>query len=170
MHFRAGGNEDGLRRAGTGFNHIGAAGDIRHLPRIPVLVRQSLAGKHQGGGAVASLDRGFPGYRGLHGVAGPPGVHVRGGTQGRQLFDRLVRGAILPQADRIVSKYEDGLELHQCGHAYGVAHIVLEHQEGGAVIDEPPVQGDAIHHGRHAEFSDAVVDIVAIGVSPSDML
>ncbi|MNH08630.1 hypothetical protein D3C79_680520 [compost metagenome] len=69
--------------------------------------------------------------------------------------------AIFTQTDGVVGVNEDGALLHQGGHAQGVAGVLHEHQEGGAVGDETTVQGDAVHDGGHGELAHAVVDVVA---------
>ena len=55
----------------------------------------------------------------------------------------------------------DRAQLHQRSHAQGVAGVLREHQEGGAVGLEAAVQLDAVHDGGHAELAHAVVDVVA---------
>ena len=91
-------------------------------------------------------------------------------AQGRQLLHRLVGGAVLAQADRVVGEHEDGLLPHQRRQAHGVAGVLHEHEEGGAVVDKAAVQGNAVHDGGHAEFTHAVIDIVAAGGVPADPL
>ncbi len=59
---------------------------------------------------------------------------------------------------------EDGLLPHQRRHAHRIAGVLHEDQEGGAVVDEAAVQGDAIHDRPHGEFAHPVIDVVAAGV------
>ncbi len=77
------------------------------------------------------------------------------------MFDRLVRRAVLAEADAVVREDVDDAQLHQRGHADRVARVVAEGQEGAAVGDEAAVQRDAVHHRRHAEFAHAIVDVAA---------
>ena len=111
-----------------------------------------------------TLDGVLPGDGRLYLVTGAPGAHVRGQTQGGDLLNRLVSRAIFTQTDGVVGVNEDGALLHQGGHAQGVAGVLHEHQEGGAVGDETTVQGDTVHDGGHAELAYTVVDVVAGGI------
>jgi hypothetical protein len=77
------------------------------------------------------------------------------------VLDRLVRRPVLAEADRVVGEDVDDAQLHQRRHADGVAAVVAEGQEGAAVGDVAAVHGDAVHHRRHAELADAVVDVAA---------
>ena len=82
---------------------------------------------------------------GLDGVARPPDVHVGDEPQARRVLDRLVRRAVLAQADRVVREHVDHAQLHQRRHAQRVARVVGEHQERAAVGNEAAVQRDAVH-------------------------
>ncbi|EXI65582.1 MAG: hypothetical protein AW08_03102 [Candidatus Accumulibacter adjunctus] len=77
------------------------------------------------------------------------------------MLDRLVRRTILAEADRVMGIDHDLPQLHQCRHADGVACVVGEHQEGGGVGKQPPVQRQAVGDRRHGELTHAVVDVVA---------
>ncbi len=84
--------------------------------------------------------------------------------QARHVLHRLVRRAVLAEADRVVRVDEDHALLHQRRHAHGVARVVGEHQERAAVRDESAVQRDAVHDRGHAELAHAVVQVVAADV------
>ena len=72
-----------------------------------------------------------------------------------------MRRAILAHPDGVVGKHENRLLAHQRRHAHRVARVLHEDQESRAVVDEAPVQGDAVHDGRHAKFAHTVIDVVA---------
>ena len=61
------------------------------------------------------------------------------------MLDRLVRRAVLAEADRVVREHVDDAQLHQRRHAHGVAPVVGEHEERAAVGDEAAVQREAVH-------------------------
>ena len=84
-------------------------------------------------------------------------IRKRGG-----LFDRLMGRSVFAQPDGVVGVDEYRGDFHQRGHPQCVAGVFREHQEGGAVRLEAAVQDDAVHDGGHAEFTDAVVDVVAV--------
>jgi hypothetical protein len=115
------------------------------------------------------LERVAPSDGGLHRVARPPDAHVRDEAQARQVLDGLVRRTVLAEADRIVREHEHDAVAHQRSHAHGVARVVRKHQERAAVGDETSMQRDAIHDRAHAEFADAVVEVVA-PLRPADRL
>ena len=135
-----------------------------------MLVGQTLPRKYQRGWPVAALNGRFPCHCRFHRVAGAPGLHIRRTAQSRELLHRLVGGSVFTQAYRVMGKYKDGLLLHQRRHAHRIAGIFHEHQEGRAVVDKAAVQSYSIHHGRHTEFTHAVVKIIAAGVVPADGL
>ena len=137
------------RRGGSRPTWPSRAGDEGHL----------LAREQQRGRAVGALDGGGPGDRGLDRVARTPDVHARDQAQARRVLDRLVRRAVLAQADGVVREDEDHPLLHQRRHAQRVARVVGEREEGAAVGNEAAVQRDAVHDRGHAELAHAVVDV-----------
>ncbi|MNZ67251.1 hypothetical protein D3C78_854920 [compost metagenome] len=164
LHFGTGSDQDQFRGTGAILQHVATLGHIGQLLGGAVHLGQVLTGEDQGGRAVMTLDGVLPGDGGLYLVTGAPGAHVRGQTQGGDLLDRLVSRAIFTQTDGVVGVDEDGALLHQGGHAQGVAGVLHEHQEGGAVGDETTVQGDAVHDGGHGELAHTVVNVVAGGI------
>ena len=96
-----------------------------------------------------------------YGVAGTPDLEAGNEPQARDVLDRLVRGTVLAQADRVVRVDVDHALAHERGHAHGVARVVGEHQERAAEGDQPAVQRHAVHHRRHAELAHAVREVVA---------
>ena len=164
LHLAAGGNDDGLRslvqpRARRLGQHIGATRDQAGV--VFVHVGHVLAAQQHGRGAFVVLQRGGPGNGGLYHIAGAPYVQVRYQAQAGCVLDALVRGAVFAQADAIVREDVDDAQLHQRGHADGVAAVVAEGEEGAAIRDIAAVQGNAVHDGGHAEFAHAIVDVAA---------
>ena len=94
-----------------------------------------------GAGAVERrpLGRQRPGRDRLVPVAGPDEPQVRDRAQRRVVLDRLVRGAVLAQADGVVRPDVGHVQPGQGGQADGAAHVVAEGQERGAVREEPAV-------------------------------
>ena len=117
---------------------------------------------------AAALDRRRPRDGGLDGVAGAPDVEVRDQPQARRVLDRLVRRAVLAEADRVVRVDEDRAQLHQRRHAQRVARVVGERQERADVGNEAAVQREAVGDRAHAELAHAEVDVVARRASRVD--
>ena len=86
---------------------------------------------------------------------------LRDEAQARRVLDRLVRRAVLAEADRIVREDEDRAQLHQRRHAQRVARVVGEREEGADVRDEAAVQREAVGDRAHRELAHAEVDVVA---------
>src|SRR5699024_723042 len=86
---------------------------------------------------------------------------VRDGPVGGQVLDRLVGGAVLAQADRVVRPHVGGRDLHQRGETDRAAHVVRELEEGASVGTGQPVQGDAGEDRAHAVLADAEVQRAA---------
>src|SRR5690606_10156878 len=161
-HFGAGGYHDQFRRAFAILEDVAAAGDIRYLLLVAVLVHQILTREHQRGRAIAALDGGLPRNCGLHCIARAPHRHVRRHAQVGDLLHRLVGRTVLTLPDGVVGIDEDAVLLHQGSHAHGVAGIFHEHEEGATVGNEAAVQCNAVHDGAHAKLTHTIVDIVAV--------
>jgi hypothetical protein len=94
-------------------------------------------------GVARALERVAPGDRGLCEVARAPDAQVGYQPQAGDMLDRLVRRAVLAEADRVVRVHQrDGLAHQRC-HAHRVARVVREHEEGPAVGTETAMQRDA---------------------------
>ncbi len=78
-------------------------------------------------------------------------------------LDGLMGGTVLAQRNRIVGVDEDRLDTHERGEPYGVTGVIGEHQECPAIGEEPAVQGEAVHDGRHGELAHAIINVVAVG-------
>src|SRR3546814_8614133 len=85
-------------------------------------------------------------------------------AQRRQVLDRLVRRAVLAQADRVVRVDVDRMRAHQRAHAHRVARVVAEHQERRVVWNEAAVQRQAVADRGHRELAYAEVDVVGDGI------
>ena len=99
--------------------------------------------------------------RRLDRVARPPHVELRDQPQARRVLDRLVRRAVLAEADRVVREHEDVAQLHQRRHAQRVARVVGEREERAVVGEEAAVQREAVADRGHRELAHAEVDVVA---------
>ena len=81
------------------------------------------------------------------------------------MLDRLVGGAVLAEADRVVGPHVGDRQLHERRQPDGGAHVVGEHEERAAVDPGAAVQGDAVHHRAHAVLADAEVQHPAVDVA-----
>ena len=89
---------------------------------------------------------------------------VRDRPQRGQVLDRLVGGAVLAQADRVVGPHVDDRRLHHGGQADRAAHVVAEGEERAAVRAGGPVQGDAVEDRAHRVLADPEVQRAAVGL------
>ena len=107
------------------------------------------------------LQRHLPALGRLHRVGGAEDEQVRHGAQGGQVLDRLVRRAVLAQADGIVRHHVDDAHAHQRDEADRRPAVIGEDEERAAIGDHPAVQRHAVHGRGHAVLAHAVVDVVA---------
>ena len=112
--------------------------------------------------------RQLPALGHLDGVGGAEEAEVRDGAQGCQMLDGLVGRAVLAEADGIVGHDVDDALAHQGGEADGGPCVVGEDEEGAGEGDEAPVQGHAVHDGRHAVLARTVVEVAAAEVAGGD--
>ena len=82
-------------------------------------------------------------------------------TQRRNVLDRLMRRAVLADANRVVRENVEHANFHERGHANSVPRVIAEHEEGADVRNHAPVQRHAVGNRAHAEFAHAVADVVA---------
>ena len=80
------------------------------------------------------------------------------------MLDRLVRRAVLAEADRIVGQHIDHPHAHQRRQPDRPAGIVGEDKERPAIGDAPAVHRDPVHRRGHAVLADAVVDIAPAAI------
>ena len=83
------------------------------------------------------------------------------GAQRREVLDRLVRRAVLAQADRVVRPDVDDGQAHDAGQPHRRPHVVGEHEERGAEGAEAAVHGEAVEDRAHAVLADAEVERAA---------
>ena len=95
---------------------------------------------------------------------------VGNGAQRRHMLDRLVRRAVLAEADRIMRHHEADPEAHQRGEPHRRPGIVGEHQEGAAIGDHAAMERHAVHGRRHAVLANAVMHVAAGIVGRRDRL
>ena len=81
------------------------------------------------------------------------------------MFNRLMCRTVFTEPDGIVREDVDGAQIHQRGHAQGIARIIRESQERRAVGNESAVKRNAVQNGRHAEFAHAVADVTCMEVA-----
>ena len=161
MELRPRRHQDHLRRVAGRFRQdVAAARDVAPGRRT-IELRNVLAAEHQTDRPVLVLHGGPPRLRGLRGVPGPDHRKVRHRPQRHQLLDRLVRRAVLAEADRIVRPDEDRRELTQRRQANGRPHVVGEAEERGDEGPHPAVVRHAVGDRRHGVLAHAVVDVVA---------
>src|SRR5688572_22110564 len=160
-HFRPGRDQDAVGIRAAIDEHVAAAGDGLELRRVARLLRQRLPRQREDGRRLPAADRRAPGRPGLRGVAGAPDFHARNHAQRREVLDRLVRRAVLAEADRVVRQHEDAARPDDGGHAQAAARIVGEDEEGAAERHIAAVQRDAVHDRAHPELAHAVVQVVA---------
>ena len=87
-----------------------------------------------------------------------------GWPAGRQLLDRLVGGAVLAQADRVVRVDVHHRDPHQRREPHRGLHVVEEVEERRAEGAEP-VQDEAVHDRAHGVLAHAVVHVAAAVVA-----
>lgn len=67
----------------------------------------------------------------------------------------------LSDADGVVGQDVVDGQLREGGHTHGGAHVVGEHQEGGAGAAVEAEVGDTVEDGPHGVLADAVVEVAA---------
>ena len=92
-------------------------------------------------------------------------MHVWHGAQAGQLLDRLVRRAVLAQADRIMGQHVDHPLAHDRAKPDRRPHVVGEDEERARVGDQAAVQRHPVSRSRHAVLANAEMDVAA-GVIP----
>ena len=80
------------------------------------------------------------------------------------MLHRLMGGAILAKTDGIMGHHVDHPETHQRRQPERRAKIVGKHHERAAIGNEPMMQRQAVHDGRHGVFAYPVMQIPATGV------
>ncbi len=165
--FGAGADQHGLGRAACRLGaDVGAAGHGAGGGRRQH--RQLLSGEHERGGAVAALERHPPCLGGLVGVAGAQRDHVGDHAQRDHVLDRLVRRAVLAEADRVVGEHVGHRQLHQRRQPHRRPQVVGEDEERRDERPHPAVQRDAVRGRGHRVLADAEVEVAALVGPRSD--
>src|SRR5699024_8461949 len=86
-------------------------------------------------------------------------------AQRGEVFDRLVRGTVLAEADRVMRPDEQGRHLLQGGQADRRSLVVAEDEERAAVGAGAAVEGDAVADETGGELADAEVDVPPVLVA-----
>ena len=87
----------------------------------------------------------------------------------RQVFDRLVRGAVLAQENAVVSKDENRVGVHQRRETQRRPQVIGKDKERGAVRNQS-AQGHAVHDGAHGVFADAKVEVAPAEIAGLEIL
>src|SRR5690348_8465358 len=73
------------------------------------------------------------------------------------MLHRLVGGAVLAQADRVVRTDIDHRQPHDGSETNGRLHVIGEDQEGAAEHSKSAMRGDAVETGGHTVLSNSPV-------------
>ena len=99
------------------------------------------------------------------GVARANDGEIRDRTQGGEVLDRLVRRAVFAEADRVVRKDKDRLDMRQGRKPDRRPHVIRKRLKRSAKRYHAAVQGHAVHRRAHRVFADAVMDIAVLVIS-----
>mmetsp|Transcript_23373 Transcript_23373/g.64743 ORF Transcript_23373/g.64743 Transcript_23373/m.64743 type:complete len:284 (-) Transcript_23373:1308-2159(-) len=94
----------------------------------------------------------------LH-ISRPDHQEVGHRTELRQDLNRLVRGAVLAEVNRVVRAYVEDRKLGYAGHADGGEAVLVEHREERAVRDQASIGGDAVQNRQASVLPDTEVDV-----------
>ena len=107
---------------------------------------------------VGLAQRVAPRERGLVEAGRADDVEVRRRAQRDELLDRLVRRAVLADADRVVREHERRRDAHDRREPDRALHVVAEDQEAGAVGAQAR-QHEAVDDRPHRVLADAEVQV-----------
>ena len=124
-------------------------------------LRQPLAAEGKDGRAVCGIKRALPCLGGFHRVARAEDKQVRDHPQRGQMFDRLVGRPVFAKPDTVMRHHIDGALAHQRRQPDGWPAVIGKDKEGAAIGNRPAMQRDAVHRGRHAMFTHAIMNIGA---------
>ena len=169
LHLAAGADEDAVgpavgRLVRGGFEeHVGAPGHARGRAELRAVERrQILPAEYQDGRSVGPPHDHAIGLRHLVGIGRTEHADSGDRAGAGELLDRLVRRAILAEADRVVREDVDDPEVAQRRQPQRRLEIVEKHEECRAVRAEPR-QREPIARRGHAMLADAEVEVAAAG-------
>ena len=123
------------------------------------LGRNPLASQRQNGWCARRLQGEGPAFRRFHCVRRPEHIQVRNGAQAGNLFHRLMRRAVFAKPDGIMGHDIDNPLFHRGRQSDRGPTVVSENQERAAIGNQPAMQGDPVHHGRHRVLANTIIDI-----------
>ncbi len=104
----------------------------------------------------------LPSHSHLVGIARTEDIEVWDSPHSGKVLDRLMRGAIFPDTDTVVSEDVYNGKVHQGRESDCRAGVIGEDEEAGS--ERPEVaEGQAVADGGHGEFTHTEVDIAAVG-------
>ena len=104
------------------------------------------------------LERELPALDRLDRVARAKDVEIRHRAQRGQMFDRLMRRAVLPESDRVMGHHVDHAFPRERAEADRGTAIIREHEERARIGNNAAVQRHAIHRRGHPVLTHAVMD------------
>ena len=153
--------EDDRRLAAGGVGeHVAAEpqpvrwGVLRTVDHRDLLTRQ-----HQRDGAVSGQDRHTPCFHRFGRVRRSDDDQVGDRPQCGELLDRLMRGTVLPEADRVVREDVDHRQVGQRSEADRRPHVIRKNEERRADRPDAAVQGESVQDRAHPMLAHAEMDI-----------
>ena len=165
LELRSGSNNDDIR---VGLLHDGVGSLHGSLDGGGVHVGHSLPGEDKGGRpldslrvlGVSVLHGSGVGSSGLVSITRADGQHVRHGTEGGQVLDRLMGRSVLSQSNRVVGHHVDNTGLRKGRHTHGIPHVIREDEEGSAVRDKSRgVKSNSVADGSHGVLAHSKADV-----------
>lgn len=111
---------------------------------------------------MLGLDSDEVGGRGLVTVGRSPEGEVRGRSQPSSGLDRLVRGAVLTETDRVVRGNVEHSEVGQGGKSDGTGGVRDKVEESSDEGDDTTISGETVGDGVHAVFTDTESEVSAL--------
>ena len=164
------GDRDGDLGAGGDDDRGGVIGVVHDVAAAGDALDRTLGGRGEHRGVLTAedqrdragaVDDDLPCRGDLVAVRGADDGQVGDQPQRHDVLDRLVRGAVLADADGVVGPHEHGLGLRDGRQADRRAHVVGEHQEGAADGQHATVQRGADQGRAHGVLADAERDLRA---------
>lgn len=122
-----------------------------------------LAGESHDAGGVLGRQGDVVSSAGLVAISRAPDHVVGEGAVVGERLDRLVSGAILAEADRVVGRHPEDADARERREARGTGSVRHEVEESTTVGHNGAVGSQTVHDGTHGVLADAVAN-VATGV------